>query len=263
MFEIIVAFQELEDWKKALIRVIPPRKLILDQTESQSPINNIQSKISADLQNPPSIHKNPVVLVIGGSCGIGLAWAQWFFQYTNAQIVLVSRSELKLREAIATMEPLDAQGEGEIKNSSNRVSYRACDVMLKPQLLSLRQWIKATYGRVDAVILSSGTFLWDDELDKIDSTKWTVSEYLMHSNFGCKLAALRSFTNLLRENPNQQIACLESITNPLEEALSRDQYHSLAIILGSQAGQPGFKESIEEKEGEGAADNERLIYFYG
>jgi short-subunit dehydrogenase len=97
----------------------------------------------------PALVDNPVVVVTGGSSGIGLAIAQRFAQQPLARLVLVARGEATLADAAERCRALGAE-----------VLTQAADVADATALATLVRRVEAHFGRIDVWINAAGTSLW-------------------------------------------------------------------------------------------------------
>lgn len=109
-----------------------------------------------------------IVLVTGGSGGLGRALAQGFAQ-AGSRVVLTARDEDKLQRAARA-----------IANSQERVLALSCDVTNKEQVIAMGERIRAQWGAVQILINNAGiaravSFLdmTDDQWEEILRTNLT------------------------------------------------------------------------------------------
>ena len=93
--------------------------------------------------------ENPVVVVTGGSSGIGLAVAQRFAQEPLARLVLVARGEETLADAAERCRALGAE-----------VITQSADVADAAALAALVRRVEENFGRIDVWVNAAGTSLW-------------------------------------------------------------------------------------------------------
>src|SRR5438067_657414 len=89
-------------------------------------------------------YKDKVVLISGGSRGLGLVLARQLAAQ-GAKLALLSRDELKLREAARQLESTQAE-----------VSYHICDIRNEAQVQSVISSVIARFGRIDVLINDAG-----------------------------------------------------------------------------------------------------------
>lgn len=115
-----------------------------------------------------SASRDKVVLITGGSGGLGRALAGAFVQ-AGDRVVLTARSEEKLKRATQT-----------IDNAQERVLALPCDVTNKGQVIALNEQIRSRWGAVQILINNAGiaravSFLdmTDDQWEEILRTNIT------------------------------------------------------------------------------------------
>lgn len=89
-------------------------------------------------------YKGKVVVLTGGSRGLGLVLARQLAAQ-GAKLALLSRDELKLREAAR-----------QLQSSNAEVSYHVCDVRNEAQVRSAIRSVVARFGRIDVLINDAG-----------------------------------------------------------------------------------------------------------
>ena len=97
----------------------------------------------------PAPMDSPVVVVTGGSSGIGLAIAQRFAQLPMARVVLVARGEETLDDAAGRCRALGAE-----------VLTHPADVADADAMAALVRRVEENFGRIDVWINAAGTSLW-------------------------------------------------------------------------------------------------------
>ena len=90
--------------------------------------NRIKERISMDL-------KNRIVLVTGGSLGIGLATAKLFKQ-KGSRVIITGRNKERLQKAA----------------EENQIDYYVSDVSIEDDVVKLFDNIKKDFGNIDVLI---------------------------------------------------------------------------------------------------------------
>ena len=88
--------------------------------------------------------ENKVVLISGGSRGLGLLMAREFGRL-GAKLILLSRDEDELRRA-----------EAELVGKGIEVSCRVCDVAHRSEVDATVRWIMQLHGRIDVLVNNAG-----------------------------------------------------------------------------------------------------------
>lgn len=92
---------------------------------------------------------NPfVVLIAGGSKGIGLGTARAFATAGASDIIIIARSQRDLESAAKTIRE---------ENPSTNVSFYACNVTDEAQVKPLAEKVTSTFQRLDVLIINAGT----------------------------------------------------------------------------------------------------------
>ncbi|WP_051344265.1 SDR family NAD(P)-dependent oxidoreductase [Alicyclobacillus herbarius] len=92
-------------------------------------------------------HDAPVVVMVGGSGGIGRAAARQLAQ-SGAQVVLVARGKAGLDEAAAEI----------CRQSGRQPAVYAADCARAADVKELAQWLRETYGKVDIFVYGAAVF---------------------------------------------------------------------------------------------------------
>ena len=90
--------------------------------------------------------KDKIVLITGGSAGIGLATAEALAE-KGAEIILAARSEEKLKEAVKQIEG---------KTENKKIKYYVADFSSQKSIRSLAEQVKKDYQKIDVLINNAG-----------------------------------------------------------------------------------------------------------
>jgi short-subunit dehydrogenase len=90
--------------------------------------------------------KDKIVLITGASSGIGLATAE-ALAAKEAQLILVARSEDKLKQAI---------GQISAKTGNKNISYYLADFSSQKSIRALADAIKKNHQKIDVLINNAG-----------------------------------------------------------------------------------------------------------
>lgn len=105
--------------------------------------------------------KNQVVLIAGGSQGLGKAFASKFYnEGSNNKVIVVSRSRTKLQNAVCDVSGLKTAPEllpdTEIPKNGNHIWYSPCDLAEYAQVEKLYESLKACSLEPTQVLLCAG-----------------------------------------------------------------------------------------------------------
>lgn len=103
--------------------------------------------------------KNKIVLVTGGTSGIGKAIAEYFASYAAATVVIVGRSKDKGKD---------------IEKSNKNIYFEQCDVTSEEQIIALKDRILNRFKKIDILINNAGV-LYTDLLENIKFDEWKKS----------------------------------------------------------------------------------------
>jgi NAD(P)-dependent dehydrogenase (short-subunit alcohol dehydrogenase family) len=105
-----------------------------------------------------------IVLITGGSSGIGLATAE-ALAAKGAEIILVARSETKLKEAAQQIES---------KTGNKKIRYYVADFSSQKSIRSLAEKVKKDYQKIDVLINNAGGVFPDFKLSE-DGLEMTIA----------------------------------------------------------------------------------------
>ena len=210
-------------------------KLSLSSSSSSS-----SSALSLTLEDaPPSCpsSQNPLAVVIGGSSGIGRAFARTLY-LRGFDVLIVARSIKNLRAATAhCME----QEVDDAKEVSNSVSWFPADCSSASSCDKLVSHIRG--NKISLLVNCAGDFRWDSATsESLPKGVHSVSQHLFRSNLATKRTACKLLMPLMAAPP---------ALNGTRSSIGA------IVIVGSAAGAPGFKDAVEAREGEGAVDDEK------
>lgn len=133
---------------------------------------------------------NKVVLVTGGSLGIGFAVAQKCAQ-NGARVIIASRTERDLKNSI---EKLNAE-------SGKSHDYYVLDVSSRSSVQKCSRWIKGKYGFLDGLVNCAGIYGPIGPLNEIDVDEFTQA---IQINFLGTVYMCHYFADLMK-NRNAKI----------------------------------------------------------
>jgi tRNA (guanine9-N1)-methyltransferase len=218
------------------------------------------------------LNNSKLAVVVGGSNGIGYGFASSLLNNDitshsaensdnirlSYTILLVGRNEKRLNDA-----KLKLQSENRNNQDSQIFTFK-CDCTKKAECYILRDYIRTTFGKkrgtISLLVNSAGTFLWDKDVPNGEDPKL----YLENLNFNTKKYVLESLIPLMLPEKYKPLIDFQKegtspsmpTTTTMVKTTTTTFDHPHIILIGSQAGQPNFKEDMEKKEGKGAADGE-------
>lgn len=168
-----------------------------------------------------------VAIVTGGNRGIGHEICKELSK-AGCNVVLTSRNEEEGRRAVAKLDHHD------------NVAFRRLDVTDSKDIVSLRDWILKTYGRVDILINNAGVYL-DEGVSVFD-----VDENIMHDtlavNFYGAFHMCRAFVPIMRQNGYGRIVNVSSGYGAMSEMggyvaayrISKAALNALTLIMANE-----------------------------
>ena len=168
-----------------------------------------------------------VAIVTGGNRGIGHEICKELSR-AGCNVVLTSRNEEEGRRAVAKLDHHD------------NVAFRRLDVTDSKDIVSLRDWILKTYGRVDILINNAGVYL-DEGVSVFD-----VDENIMHDtlavNFYGAFHMCRAFVPIMKQNGYGRIVNVSSGYGAMSEMggyvaayrISKAALNALTLIMANE-----------------------------
>lgn len=98
-----------------------------------------------------------IILITGGTSGIGLAFAKKFLELDN-KVIICGRRKDRLDE---------------IKKSYGKIEIRKCDVQLKEERISLAEWVIKNFPDTNILINNAGIQLLADLTKEVDVERVT------------------------------------------------------------------------------------------
>lgn len=138
--------------------------------------------------------EHPVVMITGGSSGIGLATA-YAYSHRGARLFLVGRSAARMRESAPPLSTVVIEA----------------DVTVPSQVLQAAQTVEAVAGRVDLLINCAGQLKVGPAAD----LGWETARRLMEVNFFGTVATIHAVLPLLRRSRRAAIINVSSLAGRL------------------------------------------------
>jgi len=175
-----------------------------------------------------------VAIVTGGNRGIGYEICKELAN-VGCNVVLTSRNEEDGERAVAKL------------HAGNNIVYRKLDVTDSKEIVSLRDWIQKTYGRVDILINNAGVYL-DEGVSVFDVDEKTVEDTL-EVNFYGAFHMCRAFVPIMRQNGYGRIVNISSGYGAMSEMggnvaayrISKVALNALTLIMASELGDGNIK----------------------
>lgn len=165
--------------------------------------------------------QNKIVLITGGSGGLGCALASAFVQAGN-RVVLTARNREKLKRAAET-----------ITDAPDRILAASCDVTVGEQVAALREQIRARWGAVQILINNAGIARAVSFLDMTDA-QW---EEILRTNLTGTYHCCKVFL------PDMSAAKWGRIIN-IGSTTSKVAYSHVAAYTTSKHGLLGLTRSL-------------------
>ncbi|WP_077624020.1 SDR family oxidoreductase [Sediminibacillus massiliensis] len=133
-----------------------------------------------------------IVIITGGSAGIGLALAERFLNNDN-EVIIVGRRKEKLEEA---------------KSKFPRLHTRVCDVSQEKERLDLFEWVKTNFPKLNMLINNAGIQQRSNLMQEGDNWKKFDKEISINVDGPIHLSML--FAPFLANQPNPAIINVSS-----------------------------------------------------
>ena len=274
-YDILLSRYNSDNWITTFKNGIPSRKDLKIKNEFISDDDGVHSSSSSNhvmiediekknkkkkkkkkkhTKEPSILSNSKLVVIVGGSNGIGYGFASFFYNKNNDvvasyTILLVGRNVERLNDAKRKLMASSTDNNNNNNNNNNSIYTFQCDCMEKAECYMLRDYIRTTFGKkrgtISILVNSAGNFLWDKDVPKNENP----NEYLENANFNTKKHVCEALIPLMLPDNYQPL-----LSQKGDETTSKRPPH--IILIGSQAGKPNFKEEIEMKEGKGATDGE-------
>lgn len=168
-----------------------------------------------------------VAIVTGGNRGIGHEICKELSR-AGCYVVLTSRNEEEGRRAVAKLDHHD------------NVAFRRLDVTDSKDIVSLRDWILKTYGRVDILINNAGVYL-DEGVSVFDVDENIMQETLAVNFYGA-FHMCRAFVPIMRQNGYGRIVNVSSGYGAMSEMggyvaayrISKAALNALTLIMANE-----------------------------
>jgi len=156
-------------------------------------------------------------LVSGGSKGLGLAMARCLAE-AGASVVISSRTESELIQAIASIQVMD----------SARKGYVVADLSTRGEAERLAAEVLVHFGVIDILINNAGTNV-PQAIDKIEDTVW---DRVMELNLNSVMALSRAICPGMKEKGWGRIVHISSIMGVLSKEKRNVYSATKAALLG-------------------------------
>ena len=168
-----------------------------------------------------------VAIVTSGNRGIGYEICKELARI-GCNVVLTSRNEEDGRRAVAKLD------------SHNNIVFHRLDITNSKDIISLRDWIVTTYGRVDILINNAGVYL-DEGVSVFDVDEKTMQDTL-DVNFYGAFHMCRAFVPIMRKNGYGRIVNVSSGYGAMSEMggsvaayrISKVAVNALTLILADE-----------------------------
>jgi NAD(P)-dependent dehydrogenase (short-subunit alcohol dehydrogenase family) len=174
---------------------------------------------------------NEVVVIIGGSSGIGRECARLFAKQ-GADTVLMARGRDRLDAVVA-----------EILASGGQAHAVAADVSNHQDVRQAAEQIAAQHGRVDVLLYAAGAFY----LSPVETMDIEAAKRLMEVNYWGAVSAAQAFLPLLRQGQGKTIVLLSSLSVPCTPpfftayAATKHALRGLALSLRQEVRPEGIR----------------------
>lgn len=135
--------------------------------------------------------ENKVVLISGGTSGIGKACAKLFLD--EGAIVIIAGRDTKKGEAVVDS----------LSKDNNSIFFYGCDVTNYRSIIELKKYIIITFGRLDVLYNNAGVLI-TSELQAIDENDW---DYTFDVNTKSIMLMTKAFIEMIIEAHGNILNC--------------------------------------------------------
>ncbi|MCL6626832.1 SDR family NAD(P)-dependent oxidoreductase [Alicyclobacillus shizuokensis] len=139
--------------------------------------------------------ESPIVVIIGGSGGIGRAVTAQLAEQ-GAHVVLVARGKPALEEAAVEIE----------RRTGRKTGVYAADCTEAPEVTGLARWLAQTYGRVDILVYAAAVF----SLAPAESLDVEEAKQAMEINYWGAVRTTQALLPLIRRS---QVRCIYYVSS--------------------------------------------------
>ena len=168
-----------------------------------------------------------IAIVTGGNRGIGYEVCKEF-THIGCRVVFTSRNEVEGRLAVAKLD------------FGDKIVFHKLDVTNIKEIEWLRDWIVATYGRLDILINNAGVYL--DEGVSVFDVDEKIMRDTLEVNFYGAFHMCRAFVPLMRKNGYGRIVNVSSGYGAMSEMggkvaayrISKAALNALTLIMAQE-----------------------------
>lgn len=139
---------------------------------------------------------NDVVVIVGGSSGIGKESAK-LFSNQGAHVVLIARGAERLQKVAE-----------EIRSQGGRVDTFIANTAQPDDMKKAAKSIDEKFGRLDVMIYSAGTFY----LSTVETMDLSLARESMETNYWGALYATQAFLPLIRKGKRKSMVYISSLS---------------------------------------------------
>ncbi len=126
-----------------------------------------------------------IIIITGGTSGIGFAAAKLFLKQQNTCVLLLGSSNTRGEAALS-----------ELKKKSSFVEFYQCDVSRRDEIDKFYEYVKMKYNKVDVLINSAGISI----LENLDELKYEDWDRSFAVNVDGTMFMCKTFMKLLKES---------------------------------------------------------------
>jgi NAD(P)-dependent dehydrogenase (short-subunit alcohol dehydrogenase family) len=175
----------------------------------------------------PMSEERYIAIVTGGNRGIGYEICKELAR-VGCKVVLTCRNEVEGRRALSKLD------------SGDKIVFHKLDVTDTKEIELLRNWIVATYGRLDILINNAGVYL--DEGVSVFDVDEKIMRDTIEVNFYGAFHMCRAFVPLMRKNGYGMIVNVSSGYGAMSEMggkvaayrISKAALNALTLIMGQE-----------------------------